>query len=47
MSSSEAGFHFVAVEMDSVIVGRNVIDERAENAGVGPISASPRFNAAE
>jgi GNAT superfamily N-acetyltransferase len=42
MMIAHPGFHVVVAERDGEIVGSNVLDERSEIAGIGPITVDPR-----
>ncbi len=42
MMIAHAGFHVVVAERDGVVIGSNVLDERNEIAGVGPITVDPK-----
>jgi len=41
MLLSHPGFYSVVAEMDGIIAGSNFLDERAQIAGVGPITVNP------
>ena len=41
MMIAHPGFHVVVAERDGVVHGSNVLDERSEIAGVGPITVDP------
>lgn len=41
MLLSHPGFYSVVAEMDGIIAGSNFLDERAQIAGVGPITVDP------
>ncbi len=41
MMIGHPGFHVVVAERDGVVHGSNVLDERSEIAGVGPITVDP------
>jgi GNAT superfamily N-acetyltransferase len=42
MMIAHSGFHVVVAERDGAIVGSNVLDERNEIAGIGPITVDPK-----
>jgi GNAT superfamily N-acetyltransferase len=42
MMIAHPGFHVVVAERDGRIVGSNVLDERNEIAGIGPITVDPK-----
>jgi predicted N-acetyltransferase YhbS len=43
MMLAQAGFHVVVAERNGEIVGSNVLDERSEIAGIGPITVDPQL----
>jgi GNAT superfamily N-acetyltransferase len=43
MMIAHPGFHVVVAERDGVLLGSNVLDERSEIAGVGPITVDPQL----
>ena len=42
MMIAHPGFHAIVAERDGVVLGSNVLDERNEIAGVGPITVDPQ-----
>jgi len=43
MMIAHPGFYVVVAERDGVVLGSNVLDERCEIAGVGPITVDPQL----
>ena len=41
MMIAHPGFHVVVAERDGAVLGSNVLDERSEIAGIGPITVDP------
>jgi len=41
MMIAHPGFHVVVAERDGTVLGSNVLDERSEIAGIGPITVDP------
>jgi predicted N-acetyltransferase YhbS len=43
MMIAHPGFHVVVAERDGTVLGSNVLDERSEIAGIGPITVDPQL----